>query len=137
MALLIGMNMDLEFDKPITSKHYISPGGYEVSSKGNYYGFDFFESVGIKSKNNPRLIHYEIENLDKQAFPESIYLYDKFWKSGNYEFSEFYVYTGEYDEPELYLKEVKSVTMIFDDGECFNIPEEKLLKIKEELLCKK
>lgn len=38
---------------------------------------------------------------------------------------------------EIYLKEVKSVTMIFDDGECFNIPEEKLLKIKEELLCKK
>lgn len=137
MALLIGMNMDLEFDRPITSKHYISPGGYEVSSKEKCYGFDFFEYVGIKSKNNSKVIHYEAEKLDTQSFPESIYLDDKFWKSGDYEFSEFYIYTGEDDEPELYLKEVKSLTMVFDNGKCFDMPKEKLLKIKEELLCKK
>lgn len=134
MALLTRMVAGLEFDRPVNlKKHYISPGGYEVESNGELIGFDFFESSITEAKGSPSHIEYVGRLLDTDTFPDARKLDKKFWIKGDWKFTEFYVYVGEPDEPEIHLKGVSSITLGFDDDSVYNIPRNKLKDIKEKM----
>lgn len=116
------MTMDLKFDRPIVKgKHYISPGGYAFRSGGKTYQFDFLCFEGRIDPEDPTILHAEVHHLDKD------YSYDMsdFNAENLQEIEEFFVYTGEYDDPEIYLESVLSLTIWQGDAE---------MDIKKELL---
>lgn len=116
------MTMDLKFDRPIVKeKHYISPGGYAFRSGGKTYHFDFLCFEGRIDPEDPTILHAEVHHLDKD------YSYDMsdFNAENLQEIEEFFVYTGEYDDPEIYLESVLSLTIWQGDAE---------MDIKKELL---
>lgn len=106
------MYADILFDREITDEHYISPGGYEIRDiKGNTLQFDFEDYCGWVDKDDRRILHIEHRNLDLDCFPDAKYLDD--FLSNLDEFVEFYIYTGDYDEPEI--NPVKVIDAAFCD----------------------
>lgn len=116
------MYLTTEFDRPVDkNKHYLSPGGYEAVINEKAFGFDFNESSGTIDKENPAVVHWKLRDLDTESFPESEILEKHADEISA--ITECFVYTGEDDEPEIYLKKVLS--MAFDiDGRLIEIPTE-------------
>ncbi len=114
MKKLTGMNFDITFDRPIErEKHYISPGGYILNGKQ----FDFCRFIGeiaddtLKCRVDDFDDEYAEENGVKAITPADIIG----------EFSEFYIYTGEYDDEPI--NPVKISNLMFDfGGEMFYCP---------------
>ena len=110
---LNGMSFTLKMDRPIVSeKHFISPGGYNLGGKQ----FDFCKSRGVIDSSDSTKVHFFVDDFDedysKQIVPVDI------WKK----FSEFFIYTGEYDDPEIRAIGVENIRFYFD-GVLFNCPK--------------
>ncbi len=104
------MKFDILFDQPLDPKtHYISPGGYEMRMNGRIVTFDFTHFEGYIDKENPCLLHMEQSDPDTDTFPdlEHITVDDLRHVEG---IEEFLVYTGEWDDPELYPVELLSLS---------------------------
>ena len=66
------LSLSILFDRPMNQYNNIpSPGGYEVkTADGNIYGFDFNESEGSISSENPRVVEWLLRDEDLTSFPE-------------------------------------------------------------------
>ena len=102
------MYAKIKFDREIDKdKHYISLGGYEMTFVNNLGGnpttvsFDFFSYIGNVDMNDPTILHCEMEELDSDTFPESLFI--EHFLGTISEIKDFYVYdyTSEDDEPEI------------------------------------
>lgn len=129
--MLTSMHFDLIFDRPIDSnRHYISPGGYEIQTKENkIFNFDFLNYEGCIDTNNPCKLHVDVYGLDIDAFPNSKNISESDITDKDTIFNEFFVYTGEYDDPEIKPTKVTSLGFEFENGEMIDfISASNLLK---------
>lgn len=102
------MVMDIKFDRPIdTDKHYISPGGYVFVSEGKVYQFDFMDYEGSVNKDDPTILHAEVYTLDRNYSDDL----SKFNSDGLEKIEDFYIYTGEGDDPEINPVKVLSLSI--------------------------
>lgn len=110
MKKLYRMITTLEMDRPIDpNEHYISVGGFEVNNKP----FDFFESIG--NKESETVITFELFDFDNTLGEKGLVIITP--EDIEFGFGEFFVFTGEDNEPEIYVKEVKAVTFEYYDTE--------------------
>ena len=111
------MEATIRFDREIDpSKHYVSPGGYEMTfNNGKTVQFDFMDSAGSICTDKPTNMLFEAWTLDTGCFPESKFL-ETFTGSVT-EIKEFFVYTGEANEPEIYPVELISLRLLNDNAE--------------------
>lgn len=100
---MIRMSFTLEMDRPIEKgKHYVSPGGYCLrfnTPRGpREVNFDFldFEGTIVKEK----FLECNVYNLDVDSFEGSAELLSLL-RNSNYDWVEFFVYTGEYEDPKI------------------------------------
>lgn len=113
------MYAEILFDREIKKEHYISPGGYEVIAKDEKtIQFDFCQFEGNVSENNARVLECLFTNLDTSSFPESVALNPK----DIMRISEFFVFTGEDDEPEIHPVKLLSLGFCVDDEE-YEVPD--------------
>lgn len=112
---LCGMRFVADFDRPVDpDKHYLSPGGYSVELRdGRKIEFDFFEYCGDRIGTNS--VAFEVSELDTTSFPDSENLTVDSMVGCN--FDEFFVFTGEYDDPEIYMTNVHDVVFTYDGGD--------------------
>ena len=105
----------VEFDRPIEGdKHYISLGGFEMTMKGKSVQFDFEEYRGSINKENPRILETEHKNPDYSCFKDlDIITSDMLHNVEKIE--EFFVYTGENDEPEINPVRIKELAFVIID----------------------
>lgn len=92
----ITIRMDREIEP---GKHYIMPGGYEVTASGKQYQFDFNDCYGHVDVHDKTLVHFIVRDEDDATFPGINELRKHFHQITG--FTECFVYTGEYDEPEI------------------------------------
>lgn len=111
--MITRMYADILFDREIDQgKHYISPGGYEImNANGDTLQFDFEVFAGNIDPINKRILHVEQKHLDMAAFPDAKLL-DQFLADFK-GFTDFFVYTGEYDESEI--NPVKAYNIVFEN----------------------
>ena len=110
-VILTGMVMQVEFDRPYkNTEHYISPGGYELNGKQ----FDFTTTYGYVAEGN--VVKMEVTDPDLDSFPDPISKEDVTVANINGKFDEFFIYTGEYNDPEINPVCVKNLTFLFSDG---------------------
>lgn len=120
-APLIMMRFVADFDRPVDpDKHYLSPGGYSVELKdGRTIEFDFTDSIGDKSGSN--FVEFIVTGLDTYAFPESEELTLESMKNCN--FDEFFIFTGEYDDPEIYVTNIHDIVFTYNgEEEIIDVP---------------
>lgn len=132
-AMIFTLQMDREIDKV---KHYISPGGYEFKSSENNESlqFDFCNYSGYVDVNDKSKILFECEFLDNESFPS---ISDKLTKSfceNINEIVEFYIYTGEDEDPELNLSKIIDISLLFIDGTKIDIKPEVIDKFNDTIL---
>ena len=135
-GMIFVLQMDREIDK---DKHYIiSPGGYEFkSSKSDEPSqFDFFDYAGYIDSNDKTKILFETELLDEQSFPGTIDKLNKSFCEDITEIVEFYVYTGEDEDPELNLSKIIDISLLFTDGTKIDIKPEVIDKFNNTILKK-
>lgn len=103
---MVSMYAKIKFDREIDENlHYIVPGGYEMTFVNNLgsnpttVSFDFVSYIGNIDKKDPTILHCEMEELDDDTFPESLFI--EHFLGIISEINEFYVYTGEPGEPEI------------------------------------
>ena len=115
------MYATISFDRDIDEdKHYISPGGYEMTFVDKHglnpktVSFDFFAYYANVDRKYPNVLHCEMEELDIDTFPEAKFL--KHFNGMVSKINEFYIYTGEPDEPEINPVELLEIRLINDDG---------------------
>ena len=123
---LTGMTFDVKFDRPvIPGRHCICPGGYILNGKQ----FDFCHFEGTKTEDDT--LRCEVSDFDweyaedngvDEVIPEDI--------TGK--FSEFFIYTGEYNDPQIYPTEIKNLSFDFDETR-FICPPETLKSANEAL----
>lgn len=117
------MVMDIKFDRPINpDRHYISPGGYTMICEKQSYSFDFMDYEGSVDKDDPTILHVEVFHLDKDCSNDM----SKFNSKKIENIEEFYIYTGEYDDPEILPLKILSLTI--EQHLTVTNVEEKLLK---------
>lgn len=123
--ILKGMEFLVEMDRTVEKgQYYISPGGFECGGKQ----FDFFQHEGY-TQDNPRQILFIMKGFDDSLGKEEhVIVTPEDVKLG---FTEFYIHTGEYDDPEINVKEVKKATFFFRDKET---GEETALDASDKLL---
>ena len=112
------MNFVLVMDREIEkNKHYISPGGYEfVFPTGEHVQFDFCTSYGYVNDDDMREVEFDLCDLDIDSFPEAIRLIKLLEQcnTSDIDIAEFYIYTGEDDEPEINPVKVKNLMIDID-----------------------
>lgn len=117
---LLGMSFTLVCDREIpedTNPYYISPGGYELKDGKQ---FDFYSSTGWVNPDNRTEVNFSVKEPDEDY---SSVLTEEDLKQP---FNEFFVFTGEYDEPQVGIKEVKNVCFeVIKNGEVCSIPATK------------
>lgn len=119
------MYADIKFDREINPEiHYISPGGYNIKAAGKEYTFDFYEFCGNKDVEDPTILHCEMRNLDTSEFPQA----KEFEKVCNQveEIIEFFVFTGEYNDPKIEAIAVLNLAFCTDELGLIEIPKELL-----------
>ena len=104
---LTGMKITATLDRPYDSAQYISPGGYELNGKQ----FDFFTTYGHVIDDHTLIM--EVSQFDYE-FAHDIPITKSDVVSGT--FDEFYIYTGEYDDPEVNILSIDGLEFYFDDG---------------------
>ena len=118
MTMYATLQMDREIDP---NRHYISIGGFEFCfKKGIKIGFDFNSSIANVQK-NPTTIKFECDDLDCDSFPEAALLGMLLSDSEVDRIEEFYVYTGEREEPEINPEKILSLSFCVD-GRMVDIP---------------
>lgn len=107
-AILTEMFFDLFMDRKIDrDAHHISPGGYELNGKQ----FDFNTFEGKTDSVDGKLLHVNVYGPDLDSFG---YPVEKEDLDG--EFQEFFIYTGEYDEPEIRPVRIENLVFYWSDG---------------------
>lgn len=109
------MSFDVKFDRPINKdRHYISPGGYNLNGKS--FDFCMFEGVIV----DPDTLRCYISDFDIEYAEDNgvdaVVPADIMGK-----FSEFYIYTGEYDDEPINPVKIDNLQFCFD-GVTFNCP---------------
>lgn len=113
----------LEMDRPITEDHYIVPGGFIFSFNNQNVEFDFSESFRHNDETINSHVAFVLKDLDTLAFPKSeAMLSSSFLKSID-KIEDFFVYTGEEDEPEINLNRIVDINFVLD-GEVIRIPQD-------------
>lgn len=119
MTMYVTLQMDREIDP---TRHYISIGGFEFCfKKGIKIWFDFNSSIANVQK-NPTTIKFECDDLDCDSFPEAALLGMMLSDSEVKRIEEFYVYTGEREEPEINPEKILSLSFCVD-GRMVDIPD--------------
>lgn len=107
-------HIQIKMDRVVDlSKHYISPGGYEVIAGGKHYSFDFNESTGYVLDSEPTIVNFDLRDEDRISFPDIDELRNKIHLI--MEFPECYIYTGEENDPIINCLKVISFSII-DSG---------------------
>ena len=134
-GMILVLQMDREIDK---DKHYISPGGYEFKSSKSEepLQFDFFDYAGFIDSNDKTKILFETEALDEQTFPGIIDKLNKSFCEDINEITEFYIYTGEDEDPEINLSKIIDISLLFTDGTKIDIKPEVIDKFNNTILKK-
>ena len=110
--------MSIMFDRLVDKNlHYISPQGYEITVKDsdyeNTFRFDFMDTIGTINTVNPRIVHFEVRNLDEDSFGNMDELRQHLGHIVS--LNECNIHTGEDD---VTLKPVRIISFsIFDEGE--------------------
>ncbi len=102
------MYFDVVFDREVTKEHYVSPGGYIFISNGKRYNFDFFASDGGIDKDNPRVMHYHVFDFD-ESYSDNM---DDFCADALEKIEDFFIFTGECDDPELIPVRIKNLSIV-------------------------
>lgn len=119
MTMYATLQMDREIDP---NRHYIGIGGFEFCFiNGVNIGFDFNSSIANVQK-NPTTIKFECDDLDCDSFPEAALLGMMLSDSEVKRIEEFYVYTGEREEPEINPEKILSLSFCVD-GIMVDIPD--------------
>ena len=119
MTMYATLQMDREIDP---NRHYIGIGGFEFCFRnGVNIGFDFNSSIANVQK-NPTTIKFECDDLDCDSFPEAALLEMLLSDSEVDRIEEFYVYTGEREEPEINPEKILSLSFCVD-GRMVDIPD--------------
>ena len=119
MTMFATLQMDREIDP---NRHYIGIGGFEFCFRnGVNIGFDFNSSIANVQK-NPTTIKFECDDLDCDSFPEAALLGMMLSDSEVKRIEEFYVYTGEREEPEINPEKILSLSFCVD-GRMVDIPD--------------
>lgn len=105
-TILTEMEFDLVMDREIEKKHYISPGGYELNGKP----YDFFTYSGKIDTDDRKRLHVNVYDPDLDSFEVPVFKSDL-----EGEFSEFFIYTGEYDDPEIMPVKVENLMFYWSD----------------------
>ncbi len=131
-AMIFVLQMDREIDK---DKNYVSPGGYEFKSSKSEepLQFDFFDYAGYIDSNDKTKILFETELLDEQSFPGIIGKLNKSFCEDINEITDFYIYTGDDEDPELNLSKIIDISLLFTDGTKIDIKAEVIDKFNNEL----
>lgn len=126
------MEATVRFDREIDpGKHYISPGGYEMSfSNGKTVQFDFMEYAGSICVDEPTNMLFECKSLDVDCFPDAKFLTT--FAGTITDIKEFYIYTGEDDESDIYPVELISIRLLNDDDEEIKVDDSLLGNIWDE-----
>ena len=126
------MEATIRFDRNIEpAQHYISPGGYEMTfSNGKTVEFDFMDFEGAISVEDPTVMLFEVGYLDTDCFPDAEFL--ETFTGSITEISEFFVYTGEDNEPEIYPVELIELRMYNNNGDEIEVSEDALGNIWDE-----
>ena len=120
---LRGMTFDLLMDRPVISSlksideneaHYIAPGTFQLDVGGKIVDLDFLYNDWEIDDKNPCLIHVEMENLDVDFSPKSVYLTRE--NMQNAKFLDFFVFTGSGDTPEIHPVSVTNIGLQFASG---------------------
>ena len=120
MNATIRMNREIDINKD-----FISPGSYTIVSGNNPYTFDFYACAAEVDEKDHCVVYVVAEDLDYDAFPEAIKITKQILSSIT-EISEFFVYTGEPDDPNC-AAPVELLEMIFALEEPFEfivVPKE-------------
>ena len=131
--MIFVLQMDREIDK---DKHcIISPGGYTFKSSKSEKSlqFDFFDYAGYIDSNDKTKILFETELLDEQSFPGIIDKLNKSFCEDINEITDFYIYTGDDEDPELNLSKIIDISLLFTDGTKIDIKPEVIDKFNNEL----
>lgn len=131
MSKVNNMEFLIKMDRPVVKdEHYFSPGGYELSAtiggEKRSIAFDFNTSYST-IQDDPTIMHCIVEDLDTDSFPEAEGLTSDFLLMVD-EIVEFYVYTGEHNEPELHPQELLSLSFYMTDGSRIIVSDEILKK---------
>lgn len=129
---MIEMHCAITFDRKIKKDHhYISPGGYQAVNPDNKdLRFDFTLSYGKISTKNPTDLHYTAWKLDpdisidsnKKPLSDEDFMKELLKVT---DFKEFFIYTGENDDPEINPVSIKSL--------CFYGPKTETRNVNSEL----
>ena len=119
MTMYATLQMDREIDP---NRHYIGIGGFEFCFRnGVNIGFDFNISIANVQR-DPTAIKFECDDLDCDSFPEAALLGMMLSDSEVKRIEEFYVYTGEREEPEINPEKILSLSFCVD-GRMVDIPD--------------
>lgn len=127
----------VEFDREIDpDRHYIVPGGYEaVFDDGRALAFDFEDYEGGVSRENPKVLEWVQKNPDTDSFKDiEKFTCEDFEKHFDC-FGEFFLYTGEADDPEITpVRPLYIALEFFKDGEfrIFHVPKDKFPTFETE-----
>ncbi len=109
--MLNAMEFTVEFDRCVTKEHYISPGGYCVNEKN----FDFLSTCGKIINSNS--VNYYVSDFDT-AYAEENGVNSITPEDITGDFSEFFIYTGEYDDPEINPVKVRDLVFYMNGETC-------------------
>jgi hypothetical protein len=110
----------VKMNRPVLESDYISPGGYTFVMNGEEITFDFSESYVSVSKDDKTVIQimqknpeYEYEGTDRitRAHVEQVE-----------EIRDFFVYTGEHGETDLYPVELLECAFVLPYEKFLNLP---------------
>ena len=124
------MEAMIKFDRIVDyEKHYISPGGFEMTfDNGVTVDFDFKDYEEATPISDPSCVLYEFYGLDVDNFKDSEFL--KTYTGSVSEINDFYIYIGEdIDEEEIHPVELLELRLLNDNDEEIVIDKSLLGKI--------
>lgn len=116
MYSLYAMNYTLEMDRPVNfEKHYISPGSYELEKDGRVCRIDF-NGTEI-SKRSKKILNFHVKDFDEEYARDNDFKneFDDYKDIFNFHYTEFFIFTGEYNDEEINVSKLINLTYTFCD----------------------
>ena len=126
------MAMDIRFNRKLTEKDYVVPGGYEMVFNGRSVSFDFQDYCGTINRKDPTILHCEMRNPDFSSFDDFRSVTADDLKKFS-EIIECYVYIGEECDPELSVTEILAITFWTAGGDSVDVSKEVITKYNMKL----
>ena len=124
--MYIKLKMDRSVDPDI---HYISPGGYSINNKW----FDFNKTQGDRTESDDTVVEFML--FDYEEGDEGPVTLEDLKKG----FDDFYVYTGEDEDPPIFVEKVLEIGFQFEDdvtGKGMGVlAAEELLESANNIVC--